>query len=71
MLRVMHELVQAGGQIVLATHSPILMAYPDATIYHLDDQGIEERALEDVTHFVMLKAFLGNPTRMVREILQD
>jgi predicted ATPase len=36
MLRIMHDSVAAGGQFVLATHSPILMAHPDSVIYGLD-----------------------------------
>lgn len=39
MLIRMHELVEQGSQFVIATHSPILMAYPESTIYSLTQEG--------------------------------
>jgi predicted ATPase len=41
-LAIIHELIKKGSQFIIATHSPILMAYPDATIYSLSDNAIEE-----------------------------
>lgn len=53
-----HELVQKGSQFVIATHSPILMAYPDATILHCGPQGIRAIAYEDTEHFRITRDFL-------------
>ncbi len=39
MLIRMHELAEQGSQFVIATHSPILMAYPESTIYSLTQEG--------------------------------
>ncbi|HUG83999.1 MAG TPA: AAA family ATPase, partial [Euzebya sp.] len=39
----MHDLVVQGSQFLLATHSPLLMAYPDALVYELDETGIHRR----------------------------
>jgi len=44
----LHELVQAGCQFIIATHSPLLLAYPDARILLLDARGITETAYDDL-----------------------
>ncbi|MCA9440407.1 MAG: AAA family ATPase, partial [Candidatus Omnitrophica bacterium] len=41
-IRVIHDLVQANSQFVIATHSPIVMAYPESKIYQLSEDSIEE-----------------------------
>ena len=47
------KLVLGGAQFIIATHSPILMAYPHATLYHLDDSGLAEVAFTDTDHFAI------------------
>ena len=44
-LQRLHELVQQGSQFVIATHSPILMAYPDALILHCGPTGLQPMRL--------------------------
>lgn len=67
----MHQLVRAGSQFVISTHSPILMAYPEARIFLLDGDSIREVRCEDTEHYTITKAFLENPGRMLREIVRD
>lgn len=67
----MHQLVSAGSQFLISTHSPILMAYPEARIYRLDQEGIQDVRYEDTEHYAITKAFLQNPGRMIREMFQD
>jgi predicted ATPase len=67
----MHQLVRAGSQFVVSTHSPILMAYPNARILILDRGAIQELRYEDTDHYAVTKAFLQDPARMLREILVD
>ena len=43
-LRRIHELVQDGSQLIIATHSPIILAYPEATIYHCSEHGPRGRS---------------------------
>jgi predicted ATPase len=65
-----HELVtRLQSQLVIATHSPILMAYPNATIYLLDEDGIREVAYEETEHYVVTRQFLSNREGMLRELL--
>jgi len=67
-LVLLHEYVQRGGQFVIATHSPIIMAYPDARIYQLDDDGIREVAYLDTEHYLIARGFLSNPQRSLNEL---
>lgn len=61
----MHELVQQGSQFIIATHSPILMAYPDAQIYEFSASGIAKVAYEDTSHYQVTRDFLMNPKKML------
>ena len=65
-----HDLVQDGSQFIIATHSPILMAYPDACIYQCNTEGISTVAYEDTEHFQVTRDFLVNPQRMLKVLLQ-
>jgi predicted ATPase len=68
MLSRIHELVQKNSQFIISTHSPILMAYPDAQIYHLSADGIERRTLEETDHYIIMKQFLNNKEKMLNEL---
>ena len=54
-------------QFIVATHSPVLMALPGATIYHFD-QRIERLAWEDVEHVALMRAFLNDPESFLRHL---
>ncbi|HMO58585.1 MAG TPA: AAA family ATPase [Roseiflexaceae bacterium] len=65
----MKELVdQQGAQFLVATHSPILMAYPDALIYSFDDGRIAPIAYADTEHARVTREFLSAPERFLRHI---
>jgi predicted ATPase len=65
-----HDLIGLDSQFVIATHSPILMAYPDAWIYQCDQDGISRVAYEETEHFQVTRDFLANPERMLRVLLE-
>ena len=65
-----HDLVLDASQFVIATHSPILMAYPDAWIYQFEADGIRRVAYEDTEHYRVTKNFLANPKRMLDELMR-
>jgi hypothetical protein len=67
----MNQLVQDELQFIIATHLPILMAYPDALIYQISDDGIGQIEYNDTEHYQVTKTFLANPDRMLRELFQD
>lgn len=70
MLRRLHELVQTDSQFIIATHSPIIMAYPNAQIYGLGEDGhIARLNYSDTEHYKVAKEFLNNPERMLNHLL--
>lgn len=70
MLQLIHEhVVSRNSQFLIATHSPILMAYPDATIYQLDNNGIEPIAYEDTEHFKTTRDFVSNPEVFLHHLM--
>ena len=68
-LTLIDDLVRQESQLVIATHSPILMAYPDATIYVLSERGIRATAYEDTEHYQVTRQFLDHREVMLRELL--
>ena len=69
LLALMHDLVTDGAQFVIATHSPILMAYPDATIFQMSDDGPFEIPYRETEHFLVTRRFLEDPERMLEIVL--
>jgi predicted ATPase len=71
LLSIIHDLVEArASQLVIATHSPILMAYPGALIYRLGTAGIERVAYEDTEHYLITRDFLNAPERYFKRLFQ-
>jgi predicted ATPase len=66
----MHELVGEGSQFLVATHSPILMAYPQASIFLMADGPPRLIAYRDTEHFAVTRNFLNRTERML-DILLD
>lgn len=59
------------SQLIVATHSPILLAYPDATIYALDERGIAPVEYEQTEHYALTRDFLLNRERYLRQLLEQ
>jgi predicted ATPase len=70
-LRRIHDLVENNSQFIIATHSPILMAYPEATIYSFSEKGIEKIDYEETEHFLVTRNFLSNRKRMLNLLFTD
>lgn len=68
-LRVIDQLVKAGSQCIIATHSPILLAYPNAKILVCDASGITETAYEDTEHYAVTRDFLNHYPRRIEQLL--
>lgn len=71
MLRIIHETVLGGAQFLIATHSPVLMAYPDAAIFELTGSGIRKRRYDEVDAVQLWRDFLDAPERFLRHLLSD
>ena len=68
MLACLHELAGQHSQFIIATHSPILMAYPDADIYQIDERGLTRTADEDTEHYIVAKSFLNDTKRQLARL---
>lgn len=67
-----HELIRLDSQFIIATHSPILLAYPGALIYQLSAEGtgLQQMAYEQTDHYVITKQFINNYQKMLDILLQ-
>lgn len=70
LLRLMHVLVGAGSQFVIATHSPVLLAFPGATIYEFGEDGVRRRDWADLDLVQDVRAFLEAPGQYFRHLLE-
>ncbi|MFT8321103.1 MAG: AAA family ATPase [Bacillus sp. (in: firmicutes)] len=70
MLARINELVNQGSQFIISTHSPIIMAYPNAKIMELTDKGMNESTLEDTNHYSIMKQFFENKERLLHHLFQ-
>jgi len=71
MLRRMHDLVREGCQFIVATHAPILLAYPDAWIYELDEHGLRRVAYDEAAIVRTTRDFLGDRDGTIEELFSD
>ena len=67
----LHELVSEGCQFLIATHSPILMAYPNAAIYQLDSGAPSLIAYRETEHYRVTRSFLTRTGQMLDILLND
>jgi len=70
-LSLLHQHVRSGAQFVIATHSPIVLAYPDAWIYQFDDQGVRRTEYEETEHYQVYRDFLQNRQLSLRVLLNE
>lgn len=71
LLVAMHNLVQKGSQCIIATHSPILLAYPGAVIYELSDKGVQKVAYDDIEQVKITRDFLNHTSQYINSLFYD
>lgn len=71
LLAAIHRLVKNDSQLIIATHSPILMAYPNAVIYLLDEEGVRPIPYEETEHYQVMHSFMAHPKRMLDVLLDE
>jgi len=67
----MHELVKARSQLIIATHSPILLGYPNAWIYQASRHGLDRIEYEDTDHYQVTRNFLTRREMMLDILLSE
>jgi predicted ATPase len=71
-LRVLHDLEKPGhAQFLISTHSPILLAYPGATLLSLDGDSINKVKYEETEHYQITRDFLACPERFLKHLFTD
>jgi len=70
LLVLINELVKKGSQFIIATHSPILLSYPNATIYDFDND-MNEINYKETEHYKLYEMFINNPEMMLDRLLTD
>jgi predicted ATPase len=68
LIAMLKEMVGERSQFIIATHSPILLAFPDATIYTFDQQPPRRVAFEDLEHVRLTRDFLNAPETFLRRL---
>lgn len=67
----LHQLVNLNSQFIIATHSPILLAYPGAKIYLLASDSLRQVEYTDTEHYAVTRQFLNNHKAMLAELLEE
>lgn len=71
LLAMIADMVSRDGQFIIATHSPILLAYPGAQIYSFDEQPVRPVAYDALDHVTLTRDFLNAPERYLRHLRAD
>jgi predicted ATPase len=70
-LRIIHDLSSSGdAQFIIATHSPILMGYPDSVILNFDGNTIDEIQYEMTDHYQITKYFLQHREKVLSDLFE-
>lgn len=67
----LHQLVRLKSQFLIATHSPILMAYPNAKIFALTETGLRAIKYTDTEYYTLTKSFLNKHEMMLEELMKN
>ena len=67
----LHQQIEEGCQFLIATHSPMLMAFPEAQILSLDQNPIRQLEWEDVEHVRLMKRFFQYPKNYLRRLFDS
>ena len=71
LLCLIDEQIKQGSQFIIASHSPILTAHPEAAIYEISSQSIEEIAYDDIDNVAFMKPFMADPKRFMHYALKE
>ena len=68
LMAMMAEMVGQDAQFIVDTHSPILLAFPGATIYSFDRSPVSAVSYDELEHVVLTREFLSAPERYLRHL---
>src|SRR5258708_29819564 len=71
-LKLMRRMDQSGHcQIIMATHSPMLMAYPDARLLRLSKYGLEPVTVKETDHYKVMREFCADPAGVLEAAVEE
>jgi predicted ATPase len=71
LISLLNRMVGQNAQFIIATHSPIILAYPGAAIYSFDQPPIRQVQYDELEHVWLTRSFLGNPQQWFNQLLRD
>ncbi len=71
LLSIINDLVRQGSQLIIATHSPIILGYPRAWIYVFTEKGITRTPYQETEHYRVTRQFLEHPERMLKILMEE
>jgi predicted ATPase len=69
MLSRIHHLIQKKSQFIIATHSPILLAYPEAKILQIENEKINLVSYQETENYLTTKSFINNPNAFIKKLI--
>lgn len=69
-LAMLHQMVNQQAQFIIATHAPIILAYPGATILSFDGDHVRQVEYEELEHVTLTRDFLNNPDSYLRHLIE-
>jgi len=68
LISILKNMIEQDSQFIIATHSPILMAFPDATLFNFEQDTIQQVAYDDLEHVNLMRSFLDDPQAYLRQL---
>lgn len=68
LISILKEMIEQDAQFIIATHSPILMAFPDATLFNFGRDTIQQVAFNDLENVNIMRSFLEDPQAYIRQL---
>ena len=68
LLALINDLIENHSQFIISTHSPIILSFPNATIYELSENGIDKISYEDTEVYNLFSSFLSCPERYLKHL---
>lgn len=68
---IIDRLVKDGSQFIISTHSPLLLAYPNADVFEINREGLCLKDYRETEHFCVTRSFINNPDKMIKILLGE
>jgi predicted ATPase len=68
LISLLKQMITQEAQFIIATHSPLLMAFPGATIFSFDGHQIQPAVYDELEHVTLTRQFLNNPDSFLKRL---